>query len=409
VKPLASRAPSSSSLLGFFPIAALVFGAFGALLVLIGTSQDELARGLHLDLARTGLLASSLVLGIGAGVIVAGPLVDRMDRRALFAGSLLLTSAALATVDSTMSFSRALAHVVLAGVGGGIYETVLNTETIERYRERSVRMLTLLHSATTIGAMAAPLALNAFTEAGLMDDWATAFHAVGALHGALFLLALATPFTAPVRSRTGAGNPAASQGRAGDASTNAPVFTPALAALCVAAFAYIGVESAITAFAIPYAVDGLALGPERGRSAISMFWVGLLAGRVILAWRLAGDTTRIAVAAGLLAGATVLAGVAFSWTALELLVASVGFCLGGVFPLLVALAGQRTPHATGTAVAVVAGLGSLGGFLVPWLTGVLGDIGGIALGIGALSGWCVLIALAAATADHLHRRRSEIS
>jgi FHS family glucose/mannose:H+ symporter-like MFS transporter len=364
------------------------------MLVLVGTTQHELARNLQLDLARSGLLASSMILGIGIGVIVAGPLVDRLNRRALFAGSLLTAAAALLTVDANMTFSRAIAHVTLAGIGGGVYETVLNTETIERYGARSVRMMTLLHSATTIGAMAAPLLLNALTDTRAIEDWATVFRAVGALHVALFLLALATPFTAPVRARA----------HSGDTHEAGGVLTPALVALCVASFAYIGVESAITAFAIPWAVDGLALGPERGRSAISMFWVGLLVGRIV-SWRFAVDDTRPAVAAGGLAAVSVLAGVAFGWTAIELLVALVGLCLGGVFPLLVALGGRRTPWATGTAVAVVAGLGSLGGFVVPWLTGILGDLAGIDVGIGALSLWCVLIAVAAAYAEHLHSRR----
>jgi hypothetical protein len=46
------------------------------------------------------------------------------------------------------------------------------------------------------------------------------------------------------------------------------------------AFAYVGVESAVTMFAVPYASGGLGLDAERGRKAIGVFWLGLLVGRL---------------------------------------------------------------------------------------------------------------------------------
>jgi hypothetical protein len=50
------------------------FLAFGVLLVLVGANQADLARDLDLDLAHSGLLVSSLALGIGIGVVGAGPI-----------------------------------------------------------------------------------------------------------------------------------------------------------------------------------------------------------------------------------------------------------------------------------------------------------------------------------------------
>ena len=63
--------------LPFPAFASLSFALFGALLVLVGANQDALAASLGLDLKRTGLLGSSLILGVGIGVLVAGPLADR--------------------------------------------------------------------------------------------------------------------------------------------------------------------------------------------------------------------------------------------------------------------------------------------------------------------------------------------
>jgi MFS family permease len=54
------------------PLCFSAFLAFGAVLVLLGANQASLAAELGLDLAQSGLLASALALGLGAGVVIAG-------------------------------------------------------------------------------------------------------------------------------------------------------------------------------------------------------------------------------------------------------------------------------------------------------------------------------------------------
>lgn len=369
--------------LPLLPVGAAAFFLFGALLVLVGASQDALQAALDLDLARTGLLASTVIVGIGFGVLAGGPLVDRAPRRAVFCAAAGITGVSLCGVGPGSSFETMAALLFLAGLGGGLYETVLNTAAIERYEERSVRILAMLHSGATLGAMLTPIGLSWLLEHG---DWTLAFRVVGAFHLALAVFALGVPV----------GEPAGAAERRG-------FLTPPLVFLFVAAFAYIGVESSITAFAVPYAQDALGLGADRGRSAISVFWLGLLAGRVVFALREGLDEARPAALAGGVAAVAIAAGVALGLRQLEVLLGVVGFAMGGVFPLLVALGG-RWAHATGAGVAVVAGLGSAGGFVVPWATGLVGDAADVSTAVGALSLWCALVVVAAVLADSSRRR-----
>ena len=164
---------------------------------------------------------------------------------------------------------------------------------------------------------------------------------------------------------------------------------------------YVGVETAVTIFATPYARDALGLAPQRGVAAISAFWLGLLAGRLLfLLWRGPVDA-RLLVAAGLGSAVLLSGGVALRVPGLELLVGGVGLLLGLVFPVFVALTALRFPGARGTATGIVTGAGAAGGFVLPWLAGAVGDARGVGDAFLSLAGACLLIAVFAGAALRL--------
>src|SRR5262249_36863836 len=148
--------------------------------------------------------------------------------------------------------------------------------------------LTLVHSGATLGAvMGAPAIAAIAARAG----WAASFRATGVAYAALALAGLVLRFGEAPRSV-----------QTGGAAHEPPPARVSAAILPFAGVAacYVGVETAITLFAPPYA-GALALAPERGVAAISAFWFGLLAGRVLfLLWRGPLDA-RLLVAAGITA------------------------------------------------------------------------------------------------------------
>lgn len=362
------------------PLCFAAMFCFGVVLVLVGANQAELARDLGLDLAASGLLGAALALGIGIGVTGAGPVFDRYPRRPLFVASALLAGLALLGVQRDISFERALLHVVGVGIGAGAYDTLVNAAIVERFRERAAKPMSGIHSAATLGAMLAPLGIGWLASRG---HWTGSFRLTGAAHLALAAAALAVRFPAPRPSeRVGSGR----------------TLSPALAPFAAVAFSYVGVEAALTIFAVPYATGGLALDADRGRAAISAFWLGLFAGRMgVLALRRAPGAGML-TAAGVAGGAVLAAGVVGAVTHVELLFGLAGGALGCVYPLMIALAGQRFPRARGTAAGLAAGAGALGGFAIPWLTGAIGDAAGVGVAVGSLALWSFAIAASAVVA-----------
>ena len=354
---------------------------FGVLLVLVGSNVAELATVMQLDMEEIGLLGATLSMGIGAGVLLAGPLVDRFPRRPMLVISLALTAAALLTVDSSMSLVRAISHVTVAGIGAGFYETLLNVVTIEKYREHATRAITWIHTAATLGAVTAPPLLGwAASQAGFEFG----FHAAG-----FAILGLVVwSFFVPLETQASAVPEPIDTARLN-------IRHPKLLALCVIAFAYIGAEASITLFSVPYATDALALGPERGVNAISAFWMGILVGRLGLLARRKAPGASWLVGSGIGGGLLLATCVALELPLIEICIGFCGLLVAGVFPIMVTLAGEFFPHARGTAIGISVGAGSIGGFVIPWLVGWIGLTFGVQLAIGSLAIWYFVVALGA--------------
>ncbi len=363
---------------------ALSFGGFlclGLVLTLLGANQDSLARDLELDLARTGMLASALAIGLLVGTMSAGPLYDRLPRRPLFVGAILLTAAGLFGFGADLGFREALLRFAWIGFGAGAYDTLFIAAVADRFGERSARPMALLHTGTATGAIIAPLLVAAIATRW---HWSLSFHAIGSVHLAIAAAALRIRFPEPARTNRAA--------KADSDSALSLAITPFI----VVAFAYLGLETALGVFAIPYASDGLALDVLRGQTAISGLWFGLLAGRLAtLAVRGKLDG-RILIGCGVLCCAAISIGAALGSSQIEVLYFCVGFALGPVFPVTIALAGQRFPKSLGAVVSLSVGVGSMGCFVVPWLTGALGDRAGIVFALQWLSVWAIAIALGGA-------------
>ena len=366
------------------------FLAFGTLLVLFGASATEIIQTLHLDYADFGLLGSMLSLGLGVGIVSAGPMTDRLPRRPLYIASCLTVVVATMTLGPQTTYDRLLIHMIAIGLGAGFYETVLNTVIVEEFGVAAGRRLLFIHSGASFAACVVPLLIGFVRETSLLP-WHETFWYSGLLHIPLIVVA---SFVSMKRTPRHIDAQPTSRESSFEPRANNEL---ALAAICVATFAYVGVETALTIFVVDHTTTDLGLDSVRGARTISAFWGGLLVGRLAsgLSPRSPGAGT---VSLFALSGAgLVLAFGLGSFDEPELAMAAAGLALGGVFPVMIALAGLTLPSSPATAVGLAGGLGSLGGFVVPWYTGRLASSAGLPFAIAALSGWLLLLVASAAT------------
>ncbi len=381
-------------------LATASFLAFGTLLVLFGANATEIIASLGLDYADFGLLGSMLSLGLGVGIIVAGPIADRLPRRPLFIASCVVVIAGTTTLGPQTTYQALMIHMIAIGLGAGFYETVLNVIIIEEFADAAGRRLLFIHSGAPFAACVAPLLIES-VRANFELDWYVTFRWAGILH--VPLIAAACFNSMQITSKRTTSHPLAVDHGRGTHSETRAKNRPVLAAICVATFAYVGVESALTIFVVDYTVTDLELGATRAAGTISAFWGGLLVGRLAsgLSPRSPGAG---ATAVSAFLASSLVAGFGLGlFSVPEFAMATTGLVLGGVFPVMIGLAGQALPASPATAVGLAGGLGSLGGFLVPWFTGRFASTVGLPLAITSLSGWLLLL-LAAAMTAHFRQR-----
>lgn len=372
-------------------LATASFLAFGTLLVLLGVNATEIIASLDLDYADFGLLGSMLSLGLGIGIVVAGPIADRLPRRPLYIASCFVVIAATTTLGPQTTHAQLIVHMIAIGLGAGFYETVLSVIIIEEFADAARKRLLFIHSGAPFAACVVPL-LIAFSRGNFELEWYVTFRWAGLLH--VPLIAAACFHSMRVTARRTGSRPLGT-GHSPEEHTNNRLV---LAAICVATFAYVGVESALTIFVVDHTETDLGLNATRAARTISTFWGGLLVGRLAAGLSMRSPGAGTTAVSALLAAGIVLA-FGLGWIEVpELAMAITGLLLGGVFPVMIGLAGQSLPSSPAIAVGLAGGLGSLGGFVIPWYTGRLASTEGLPFALAALSGWLLLLVAAAATA-----------
>jgi len=289
----------------------------------------------------------------------------------------------LICVQEHMSYARVVGHILLAGVGAGTCMTFVNTLASERYGLRAAKALAIMHASVTLGAILGPLGIHWLNE---HTTWIASFRLTGLLALCIGVYASFAPMPEPsIPSPT-----------VSTVGLRKRLCCFELGFLALIGFAYVGIESSVITFAIPYATQVLGESALQGQTAISMYWVGVLTARFGLL-TLGEHTNRITIrAAGILGTIVMLCGIVFHPQSVVLSTLVLGLALGSLYPVLIAHTGERFSAARAASIAVISGSGSLGGFTIPWVTGWIGDCQGMAMAAASLLLWVVLLTLGGA-------------
>jgi fucose permease len=304
-----------------------------------------------------GVLIIAGTVGYVAASLATGALLRRLGHGRVLAAGAALVCAALGAYVVVPAWAALVAAAVVLIAGAGLVDVGVNA-----YASRAgVRHLGLLHSAYGIGTLVGPLIATAVLVAGA--SWRLAWGVLLAVEVPLLVALVISRDRWPVATAVAAA-PVSS-----GASSAAGSTWPAL----VVFFVYVGTEIGLGQWAYTTLTEGRGLATSPAGVAVSGYYGGILAGRLLVAAAGHRVAAQRLVTCGL---ALALTGALLFTLWVDAVSGSVGLTLAGVglapvFPALVALSPGHTSVEAAQAVGVRLAAGALGACALPSLAGVL--------------------------------------
>jgi fucose permease len=377
------------------PQAAAVLGCVAFFLLgWSGLLIPSLVRSIELDFGQSdaglGLfyLVSAALYGTG---VLGGTLVtQRLGRRPALAGGAGLMAIGLVLLASAGSWPLFVLGVLPFGLGSGTIDGAGNGLILDLFPDGRGRALNLLHFCFSAGALASPTVVGRTVAAGLpWRDLLVATASAATVTALLFArAAMPTGRHDPTASTTAVRWP----GRL--------LFDRVLFVLGIAIACYVASEVGVSNWLVRF----LAAVPlDVATTALTLYWAGLTVGRLVSA-RIADrfDHVALATAASVATGTLLLLAVLAPWTGLTIvLVAAAGVSSGPIFPLIVAIGGDRYPDRSAAVGGYLAGAAVVGGISYPPVMGFLSVTVGLP---AAMAGTGALALLAGAVLAFSRRR-----
>jgi FHS family glucose/mannose:H+ symporter-like MFS transporter len=334
--------------------------------------------------AGIGVAYFAYSVAYATGSVLGGQIMERIGRRAVLVGAAVLHGVGIAGFGLAPSWPLFLVAMLPAGVGAGCLDGGSNGLVLDVYRDGRGRAMNLLHVWFSVGALLSPLLIGRAVEGGL--SW----EAVMVL-SALPLSGLAVAYAlVPM--------PSGRRGRVAPASSAIPaaagrLLSGPLILLGVAIASYvaaeIGVSNWLVRFLEPAPIATATL-------ALSLTWAGATVGRLlssVIADRF--DHLRFTLVCIFLMGLAI--GLAIAAPTLPLSIAMftlAGVASGPVFPMIVALGGERYPDRSAAVGGALVGCAVVGSTIYPPAIGFLSVTVGLPIAMAGNALLCLVGAAA---------------
>ena len=388
--PLTQRLPSVPARFRSLYVGLLaVTIMFGADLTLVGAVLPEMIRTFNWSYTAVAAVLAASSIGYFAATFASGFVVRRLGPRATVVTGLALMAGGLALFGATPLVLINLLLYGLVGIGNGAVEVVLNYGAVRIERDGRSQLMNLLHASFSVGAVAGPLLAARLLQGGV--PWQLAFRIVALCAAAIAVWLALLPFGRLEEDLD-------ADGQTG-ATAAAPPLDRALVVICVTLlFLYVGAEVGVSSWLGEYFVGFLGTTAAQGALMVMLFWVGVLAGRTLLAFFYTG--TRAAEAILLLAGVAavglIAAVAATGRSAAAIGFVATGFGFSSIYPLVMSIVGRHiAPRHQSVVIGFASTGGGVGSFLFPFVMATVAQQVGIRRGFLLYVGLSALLMLLA--------------
>lgn len=353
-----------------------LFTLYGTSFTIIGATLPKILADFHWD-----YLAAGIVLGAGAvtyflSTFAAGHLIKHWGPKPTILLGLVLDVVGLSFfATSPDPLGNALLSALI-GLGQGAVEVGVNWATLRIDTHHTGRPMNLMHGAFAVGAILGPLAVGLLMQSGLA--WTVVYRGMAVIFA---LLAVLTAFT-----RLPPAEPSSAEH---DEARERLSANPAYWLSFVALFLYVGVELGVSNWVAEYFVAVFAYAPDASAMLVSLFWLGLLAGRFGVPLLYKGSRhDAVLVGLSALATAAIILLTLLGHATPSPVVINIGKALvflAGLgcsiyYPTVITLLGKCFPHAQSQVIGFAATGGGIGAFVFPFLMSAIAQNWGIRAG-----------------------------
>jgi MFS family permease len=338
---------------------------FGIALITLGSIAPDLKEKLRLNDIAAGTLFSILPLGILAGSLIFGPVVDKYGYKIMLAVSCILLAAGFEGVAFASSSGLLKACIFLIGFAGGAINGATNALVSDISDNDKMSNISLLGVFFGIGALGMPLILGILGENFRFEKIIVAVGILSFLTGILFII-----ITLPPPKIT----------------KKIPVekildFFNDKVLLLIAFFLFFqsSFEGLMNNWTTTYFTDHLSVSQGDALYGLSLFVAGMVIMRLFTGTILRHiPVKRILITSFIF----ILLGLVCIMSGISTGVALTGFMLVGAglaggFPIMLGFVGARYENLSGTAFSFVLTIALLGNMLINYSMGIISQKYGI--------------------------------
>jgi FHS family glucose/mannose:H+ symporter-like MFS transporter len=342
-----------------FVAACIGLFLFGMILISLGSILPSLKEKFVADGLNTGILASIFPIGILAGSLIFGPIVDRYGYKLLLIVSVLISAIAMEGLAFSGSLPLLGVCIFSAGFGGGIINGGTNALVADISEENKGANLSLLGVFFGIGAFGLPFLLGVLSK---NFDYSSIISAVGLfmLFPVIYFILIRFP------------SPKLAQGFPLKEGIRL-LKEPALLLTALFLFFQSGVESLINNWTTSFLHDKLKMPGEDALYALSFSLAGLTIARLLLGILLKKISSFVVLIVSLLlVGASsfiLLFTTSYNIAFAALIIIGAGLAAG--FPVILGYIGQLYISLSGTAFSISLVIALAGNTFLNYLFGII--------------------------------------
>lgn len=351
------------------------FTAFGTSMTIVGATLPRILSDFNWGYTMAGAVLAAGAIGYFTGTFLFGKLIKRIGLRLNILIGVTLNVMGLLFFASTPSAAINFFLNLAIGLGQGAIELTVNMAILKMDKKGTGKAMSLMHAAFAIGAVAGPIVIGLLLHAGLV--WTLVYRGIAILFVLIGVLLALSPF-----SLLGSFEAETKKGSK-ESLFLKPIYWLGFLTLLL----YVGMELGISSWVAEYFVKVFGSNPATGSFMVSLFWGGILAGRLGMPVFYSGKNPRplLVIFASLALVSVAIISVTGYFPGAGILAAYAAVALSGlgcsiIYPTVVTLIGEALPNAQSEAIGFATTGGGIGAFAFPFMMSALADSFGIQAG-----------------------------